>query len=325
MKTFYKTLLSTLIAVLPFSLTGCMDEHDDPDTGDFKVTGTIPVPTNYSIAQLKADHSSLFNERNAYEKVNEDLVLEGVIAANDVSGNLYQTLLIRDIKTEKDENGEEKTVSDQSIILGVRNTYLAPYFKLGQRIRINLKGLWIGTYSCTPKIGQPYKTSSGNWRLGPMLFELCRTNLELVGQPDLNARELVPIDRANDEGDAWLRASANKNGSNSPQLATVRGSIVEAQPDKADIADIGEVTGKKEPLPKIIAPDELHDMGYAVDRTIALQSNNSKVTLRTSTQNTISFTLLPAAPHTFTGIISYYGTDNWQLQLRTLNDLKEYK
>ncbi len=311
MKTDMKKTISHILTACAalLLLTACMDDgYDTPQTDTNDVTGTLQGETNYSIARLKQDKAALFSQTNAFEKVDEDLILEGVVCANDISGNLYQTVLLRDI--------DENAGTDQCLVLAIKNTCLYPYFALGQRLRVNLKGLYVGVYSKVPKIGQPYYTSSGNLRLGPILLQLCKTNVELVGKPNPNAPELVPVELDDD----WLRATANRTPANSPMLATVSGSIAEVEGDKKNQADVGEVTGLKEPLPKILGPEELRDAGYGVDRTIQLQSNTSKVTLRTSTQNDISFLPVPEGIHKFTGMLTYYS--NWQIQLRTTADIE---
>ena len=171
------------MAALP--LASCMSDVDDPDTEGYLITSPTSIgEVNSTIGEVKDKYCSA-GSSNFYERVNEDVIIEGVVVANDEGGNLYQTLLIRSI--------DEAAGTDQCIVLAVKNTCLYPYFPLGQRIKINLKGLYAGCYSKVPKIGQPYRTSSGNLRLGPMLLELCRTNIELVGEPDLNAPELVPV------------------------------------------------------------------------------------------------------------------------------------
>ena len=203
------------MAALP--LASCMSDVDEPDTDGYLITSPTSIgEVNSTIGEVKDKYCSA-GSSNFYERVNEDVIIEGVVVANDEGGNLYQTLLIRSI--------DEAAGTDQCIVLAVKNTCLYPYFPLGQRIKINLKGLYAGCYSKVPKIGQPYRTSSGNLRLGPMLLELCRTNIELVGEPDLNAPELVPVVPDDD----WLRASANKTYKNVPMLATVTGTIDEVQ------------------------------------------------------------------------------------------------
>lgn len=287
-------LLLAAISLCP--IMGCMDDYDEPDTDNYLVTSSTDIgDTNYSIAQLKEEKSSLFSQSNAFEEVKTDQIFEGVVCANDESGNLYQTLLLRDIDTSRDTSDP---LRDQAIVLAIKHTFLTPYFPVGQRIKVNLKGLYVGCYSKLPKIGQPYYTSSGNLRLGPILFELCKTNIQLIGSPDTLCAECQPLER----DPAWLRATANRTYLNYPQLVTVRGTIEEAD---------GEA---------IFAPDDLKDAGYGVDRTLTNSENNTKVTIRTSTQNEISFEPMPTGEHSYTGLLSYYSS--WQVQLRTLKDIK---
>ena len=323
----------SIIACLALSFCGlasCMDDNDEPNTDELTVTSKTDIgAVNATILDVKEKYCSNAstasfkrNNSNFYTLVTEDVIIEGVVAANDVSGNLYQTILLRNIDSSKDSSDP---AHDQSIILGIKNTALYPYFKLGQRVKVNLKGLYAGVYSKVPRIGQPTKSSYGNLNLGPILFELLATNVQLVGEPNENAPELTPMDLTGTDGDAWLRASSNKTYQNSPILATVRGLIKEALPANRNTLETGDIEKTKESLSangkKIFAPYELHDQGYGVDRTINLLSNNSTVTVRTSTKNVISFIELPEDTRSYTGIVSYY--DTWQVQLRDANDISE--
>lgn len=324
----------SIIAVAAIGLlnTSCMDDHDAPNTDKFIVTNPSDIgEVNASILDVKqkycADASASDYSRNSsnfYTKVTEDVIIEGVVCANDISGNLYQTLLIRNIDNSK---ANTDPAHDQSIILAVKSTALYPYFKLGQRIKINLKGLYAGCYSKTPRIGMPTVSSAGNINLGPMLFELLATNVQLVGTPNANAPELTPIDKTDVDGKAWLRASANKTYQNSPILATVRGDIKEASPENRDVLEKGtksDVLNKVETVSangkKIFGPYELHDDGYGVTRSLQL-GNGSTVDIRTSTKNRVSFVELPENTRSYTGILTYYS--NWQIQLRDTTDISE--
>ena len=313
--------------------TACMDDHDAPDT-DGKAIVTSPESVgevNSTILNVKetfcksstgADYAR--NSSNFYTKVNDDIIIEGVVCANDVSGNLYQTLLIRNIDASKPATDPEH---DQSIVLAVKSTGLYLHFPLGQRVRVNLKGLYAGCYSKTPRIGMPTKSSAGNINLGPVLFEKLRTNVQLIGTPDANAPELVPLDKTDADGKAWLRASANKTYQNCPLLATVRGDIKEASAENRGVLESGtksDVLGKVETVSangkKIFGPYELHDDGYGVTRSLQL-GNGSTVDIRTSTKNRVSFVELPEDTRSYTGILTYYS--NWQLQLRDTDDVSE--
>lgn len=273
-----------------FGLCACMDEHDEPNTDHYLITSPTSLgETNYSIARLKADNASLFNQTNAFLQVEEDRILEGVVVANDEGGNLYQTLLLRDI--------DEEAGTDECIVLAVKNTCLYPYFMLGQRIKVNLKGLYIGCYSKLPKIGQPYYTSSGNLRLGPVLLQLCRTNVELLGDPDPTCPELTPVQLTADELSQWK----GRYYDHVPMLVTVKGTVAEADSTA------------------IFAPEDLQDAGYGVDRTLNVVGYSGNFVIRTSTQNDVAFTVIPTDTCNYTGLLSYY--DDWQIQLRSVADI----
>lgn len=308
--------ISTLILGLlaAFSLTACMDSHDEPNTENFTITAPAIEGTPISLLELKQRFKAPMTGRDvaAYQKVETDLVIEGVVVANDISGNLYQTLVIRQI------GSTPLADDDQSIQIGLKHSILYPYFPLGQKIRMNLKGLYVGNYSNTPKIGQPYRTSSGNLRLGPVLFEHVGTHIALVGKPNPNAPELTPVDLTTSEGEAWLNDRANLNYLRSPMLVTVQGKIREVQGGEKNRAETGALKGEKEPLPKIFAPEALYDAGYAVNRNL-LTPSGTTITLRTSTQNDISFLRLPEDSRRYTGVLSFFTA--WQLQLRAANDI----
>lgn len=303
-------------AAAALALTSCLDNTDEPNTDNFIITSPTSIgETNSTIYKLKKDYANVMSSANNNKdvKVDTTLIIEGVVVANDDGGNLYQTLIIRDINP--NATGEAR---DQSIQIGIKNTWLSPYFKRGQRIKINLKGLWVGNYSKTPKIGQPYYTSQGNRRLGPMLFDLCATHIELVGQPDLNAPELKPVDCTQGSGLTFIKKDANQEYMNSPMLVTVKGLIDDVQGNNAIHPKTGELSGDMEPLPKIFAPEALYDAGYAVDRTLKC-TNGPTMTIRTSTQNEISFLPIPSDERSYTGILTYYS--GWQLQLRHVEDI----
>ena len=311
MKKIYSTLLLGCMAVLP--LTSCMGDADDPNTDGYIITSPTSIgEVNSTIGEVKDkycansnDADITFGDANFYSKVKEDVIIEGVVVANDEGGNLYQTLMLRNIKDGKDE----------AIVLSIKNPFLSPFFAMGQRVKVNLKGVYVGCYGYMPKIGQPYKTSKGNLRLGPMLMELCRTNVELVGKPNPEAPELIPVD---------LTTSGLKNIGKSyktvPMLATVNGTMDDVQGIKKDIPAVGEKTGRQEPLPKIFAPEALYDDGYAVNRDMTLDAGGPKVILRTSTKNPIAFLPVPEDSRSYTGIMSYYSKD-WQFQLRSVKDI----
>jgi len=290
MKKYFSIILAGIFAM---SFTACNEDIDEPKTDDYIITSSTSIgETNTTIYELKAKYRSLMNSSNSFELVDEDLIFEGVVAANDgVIGNLYQTLLLRDI------NSTNST--DACIEVGIKNTCLYPYFPRGQRVKVNLKGLYIGVYSKVPKIGQPYYTSQGNLRLGPMLIQYCASNMELIGEPNPGCAECVPVER----NATWLNTRNYQTYENYPQLVTVEGTFSAAD---------GTLT---------FAPDAEKDAGYGVDRELVVTTGSTsvKVTVRTSTQNDLSHTVLPTGKCRVTGLLTYYS--GWQITLRDLDDL----
>lgn len=287
-------MIHIALCVVASAFTSCMDDTAEPPVSkDNGVTSQVSLgAANMTIAQLKTKHSGVMSSTNRYEEVTTDEIIEGIVVANDVSGNLYQYLFIRDVSD---------AANDQCIGIGIRNSHVSPFFPLGQGVRINLKGLYIGNYSGVPKIGQPYLTSKGNYRLGPMLFNLLRTNVELFDVSEATKKKaLTPIK----VDEAWM--SAHADYASIPALVTVEGTLDEADGDA------------------IFAPDELKDEGYCVNRSMTM--NSQKIIVRTATQIDIAHTIMPTEKVRLTGVLSYYpkgsGSPEWQINLRDLKDLE---
>lgn len=312
-----RILSLALAGALSLSLSSCMDRNDAPDTSKVIITAQHLPAANATIRSVKEKFSTPITGNNTFEEVKENVIFEGVVVANDVSGNLYQTLVLRDIHSTPGAD------DDQCITLGVKSSALYPYFALGQRLRVNLRGLYIGNYSRTPKVGRPYYTSAGNLRLGPMLVQDLRDKVALIGTPDPSARELTPRDLTGPEADAWLSQRANRSYLNSPMLVKLSGKIKEVQGAEANVPAKGALSGKLEPLPKIFGPKALYDAGFGVDRTLVLDNSGATCTIRTSVRNAISFTRIPTESRVYVGVLSYYS--DWQLQLRDTDDIHPAK
>lgn len=294
----YKHIFLCGMMSLALGMTSCMNDIDDPATDTFldEHSATLAEP-NTTIQQLKKDYAAVMSNSNKFVLVEDDEIFEGIISANDgVDGLLYQNLVVRSI----DGN------ADQSVTLGIKNPCLYPYYKVGQRVRINLKGLYIGNYSYVPKVGTPYYTSAGNLRLGPMLLEDAQTHIQLVGQPDASLPECQPIDLTSNT--SLLRQVSNNGGAylTVPLLVTLRGTFTEADGTA------------------LVAPEELADAGYSVNRNFKLQ-DGTIIVVRTGTQNDLALTVMPYDKETgkprevtMTGILTYYS--GWQFNCRLFSD-----
>lgn len=291
----------TILYILAFTavvMTSCRDDWDNANIDGYlqeRITSATDIgPATMTISEFKDAYKSLFAQSNSFELMEEDLILEGVVISNDKGGNLYQSVIIGEL-----ENGE---VSPRKCLqIALKNTCLYPFFQVGQKLRINAKGLYIGCYSYLPKIGQPYYTSAGNLRLGPALMQYCKTNVYLDGVPSDYASKVAP-DTIADNDELWSKSSY-QNYKNCPMLVTCEGYF-----------QLNDTT-------KHLADYDEHDAGYGVNRDFKV--GNTTIIVRTSTQNEVSYIQIPPKSQRvrLTGVLTYYS--GWQLQILNKDSYKE--
>ncbi len=116
--------------LLVFTMPGCVkDEFDAPPAGgqDPNITAT------HTIAQLKALYTG------ATLQLTNDIIIVGVVTADDKSGNFYKTMVIQD------------ATGGISIRLDQSNYYTK--FPIGRRVFVKCKGLYIGEYRKLIQLG----------------------------------------------------------------------------------------------------------------------------------------------------------------------------
>ena len=161
-----------LAALLSFA--SCMNDFDSEAVSTNEFTAENVGEPNTTITEVRTRFSAAIGN-SSWEAVDEDLVLEGVVTANDISGNLYQQILIQEV-------GQDGTLRTDvpGIMVGMKGlSNFYTIFPVGQRIRINLKGLYVGGYGKQAKIGQPYINTNGAMRMGPMAWPYVKTNIQL--------------------------------------------------------------------------------------------------------------------------------------------------
>ncbi|MCX7696323.1 MAG: DUF5689 domain-containing protein [Bacteroidales bacterium] len=127
---------------LPFLLccflTACI--HDDFDKPE-PYMPEVDFPANMTIAQLKTLY------QGSLIKLPDSIIIKGIVVANDESGNFYKTLVIQD------ETG--------GIEVKINKTSLYTMFRVGQRIFIKCKDLYLGTYGGLIQLGYIYNNGIG--------------------------------------------------------------------------------------------------------------------------------------------------------------------
>lgn len=139
MKTCFSLLLSIPLLT---GFTNCHKPFDEPP----EYNGPMIV-SNTTIAALKQLHLL-----NNFEKIMDDLVIEGVVVANDLTDNFYKSIVIQD--------------STGGITIKLDGYYLFNVYSVGRKIFVRLKGLWMGDYAGMIQLG------AGVDRSDPLLPQL---------------------------------------------------------------------------------------------------------------------------------------------------------
>ncbi|MFQ5447771.1 MAG: DUF5689 domain-containing protein [Saprospiraceae bacterium] len=133
MTSLTKYFLPLLIAALgTIAFSSCIDENfDQPPTGGSPLPEGI---ANTSIKDLKARHTL-----GSLETITEDLVISGVVVADDATGNWYRTFVLQD-----ETGGIEVTVD-------LADSYV--FYPEGREIAIKCNGLVLGDYNDLIQLG----------------------------------------------------------------------------------------------------------------------------------------------------------------------------
>lgn len=123
MKKF--SFLIALIALLAIGMLSCVDQNfDEPPVGDLpQLTG------NTTIDVLKKKHTI----GATASKITEDIIIEGIVVADDRSGNFFENIVIQDATG---------GISVRMNASGLYNT-----FPVGSKVAVRCKDLYIGDYN----------------------------------------------------------------------------------------------------------------------------------------------------------------------------------
>lgn len=130
MKFFRNFNLLLAIAFLATTFTACVDqEFDQPDLG-----GLTDIEANTTIADLKALHT-IGEDATLIE---DDLIISGIVIADDLSGNFFKNLTIQD------ETG--------GIQLRLNLVGLSDIYPEGSEVFVRCKGLYVGDFAELPQV-----------------------------------------------------------------------------------------------------------------------------------------------------------------------------
>lgn len=161
----------TILALSLFA-TSCMNEFDKPLFSEVPFGNNEIGAATHTIAQLKEKYNSTITG-NSVQQITEEIVIEGVVVANDESGNVYKQFIIND--------------ATGAMVIGVNDVGLYAMVPKGQRVRIACKDLYIGGYGKMAQIGGLY-----NGKVGRMNRYIYPQHVRIIGIPDPTQEEMQP-------------------------------------------------------------------------------------------------------------------------------------
>lgn len=265
----------SILALSLFTMTSCMNDFDEPDFKEPPFGNNEIGEANMTIAELKAKYASTISASGVKE-VTEDIIIEGVVVADDATGNVYKQFIIND------ETG--------AIIIGVNDVGLYAMVPVGQRVRIDCKGLHVGGYGKMAQVGGLYEG-----KIGRMAKSVYREHVRLVGKPSMVQPELDPevID------DTYF---TNENKENLAKFV------------RLENVEITEANGTE-----LWAPEELA-YNNVVERHIKMGKTN--LVLRMSTYADFANEAIPDGKLNINGVLTRYN-DYWQFVISSTGDIQQ--
>ena len=130
MNKFSKLISAFLLVAAMVTVGACKKTFDAPPG-----PSDPNLEANLTIAQLKAYHSV----NGAYDLINQDIIVSGIVVANDKSGNFYKQLFIQD------------TTGAIQILVDANSLYTS--YPVGRKVYIKAKGLTLTDYNGTMQLG----------------------------------------------------------------------------------------------------------------------------------------------------------------------------
>lgn len=130
MNKIFKFIAAIMMVAAAITFSACKKSFDNPPGASDPA-----LVANTTIKALKAMH----NSTGAYDVITSDIVISGVVVADDRSGNFYKQLYIQDA------TGGIQILLDANSLFGT--------YPVGRRIFIKCNGLCISDYNKTMQLG----------------------------------------------------------------------------------------------------------------------------------------------------------------------------
>ena len=289
MKTYlkYAAMIAATIG-LGSVLTACQDDFDEKPVAGVTQEPVATLQPNISILDLKKacwkdDTNYIFGMEN-----NEDAPFVPLGTKEDGS---HYIIAGRVISSDEQSNVYKSLVIQDgtaAIAMSVNRYNLYQNYRIGQEIVVDVTGMYIGKYNGLLQIGYPSWYANGNtWNASFMSPELFTDHVELNGWPDASKVDTLVVNSFSD-------LPSGPEGLMKWQSQLVRFNNVEFTDGGKEPFGVYQVSGTNRALTDV---------------------NGTSLNVRTSGYSTFWNKTLPAGRGDVVAILSYYGTDGWQLIL----------
>lgn len=270
-KKYFKSAF--VLALSAITLSSCV--HDDEwSTPPMNCTNKFDAP-NMTLAEFKAQAPS-----NGYLLIEEDQIFDGYVVSSDENGNFYKTISFQD--------SPENPTAGLQIEVDKASNYAD--FPVGTHIRINAKGLRVGTDRGVVKIGSVDPT----YAIGRIPSTLLPRYLSGVCSGNtLDVTKIVP------------KQLASLNDAKKPENINL---LVTVPNVKFADGEIGKTY-----------IDYVAGAGVDTDRNIEDALGGTTV-LRNSGFSSFGSQIIPNKSGDLTFVVSRYN-NNWQMLIRNLDDV----
>lgn len=278
--------LKSYIGILLWAAIALVSCQDDFDSPTLTAPEATITP-NTTIAEVKATY---WNDATNYidtigAKENGDhIIISGRVVSSDMSGNIYKNLVIQD------ETG--------ALAMSINQSGLYNFYRVGQEIVIDLTDMYIGKYNGLQQLGFPDYDEVYGEQATFMPYAFFKEHAQLNGLPEIAQIDTITTTIAALKS-ATSAADLQKWQSQFIRLNNVR---FEDGDGALCFTDGSEISSNR----------TLYD------------DNGNSIIVRNSGYANFWSDRLPKGYGDVVGILSYYGSDGWQILLNSPDDCMNF-
>lgn len=269
-KKYIHTLLAVAIAFAGSSaLSSCSEDLEYPPLG----YPTSDLKANMTILELKEKYWQT-NTDNYCTLVNqndegEDIVICGRVIGNDITGNIYQQLIIQD--------------ETAAVTISVTKSDIYKSFPLGEEVLVKMTGLYVGKYANLFQIGAAGTRNDGSPTTNRMDEKTFDTHVERNGAPEPDKIYTLDFSIA--------------------QIQSMKSSVADQQKYQSQLVQIKDVSFVGGGV------ETWATQGSSGDNRYLQSTTGQQLLVRNSGKSNFCTDKLPAGTGTVVGVLQWFSND----------------